>query len=145
MHSKVPGLLSTRINLVDARPCCDRKSRTAYAQSFPLWQEATIEFTCHDYSPRMLVVTFNRSHARIIRDYTPRSLYYCLFVPHICMVLFFTHTPFVVNRTINATPPERLQQPQQGRRTGGAWRGHFPLPFGKGWQRVHLCPYITVS
>ena len=26
------------------------------------------------------------------------------------MVLFFTHIPFVVNYTINATPPERLQQ-----------------------------------
>jgi len=40
----------------------------------------------------------------------PWSLCYCLFVPHICMVLFFTHIPFVVNHTINATPPERLQQ-----------------------------------
>jgi len=26
------------------------------------------------------------------------------------MVLFFTHIPFVVNHTINATPPGRLQQ-----------------------------------
>jgi len=25
------------------------------------------------------------------------------------MVLFFTHIPFVVNHTINATPPEWLQ------------------------------------
>ena len=25
------------------------------------------------------------------------------------MVLFFTHIPFVVNHTINATPPERFQ------------------------------------
>ena len=39
----------------------------------------------------------------------PWSLYYCLFVPHICMVLFFKHILFVVNHTINATPPERLQ------------------------------------
>jgi len=60
----------------------------------------------------MLVVTFNRSHARIIRDYTPRSLYYCLFAPHICMVLLFTHIPFVVNHRINSTPPERLQHYQ---------------------------------
>jgi len=30
--------------------CCDRKSRAAYAQSFALWQQATIEFTCHDHS-----------------------------------------------------------------------------------------------
>ena len=43
------------------------------------------------------------------RDHPTRSLYYCLFAPHICMVLFFTHIPFVVNHTINATPPERLQ------------------------------------
>jgi len=28
------------------------------------------------------------------------------------MVLFFRHIPFVVNHTINATPPERLQQTQ---------------------------------
>jgi len=26
------------------------------------------------------------------------------------MVLFFTHIPFVVNHTFNATPPERLHQ-----------------------------------
>ena len=30
--------------------CCDWKSRAAYAQSFALWQQATIEFTCHDHS-----------------------------------------------------------------------------------------------
>jgi len=28
------------------------------------------------------------------------------------MVLFFKHIPFVVNETINATPPERLQHSQ---------------------------------
>jgi len=28
------------------------------------------------------------------------------------MVLFFKHIPFVVNHTINATPPERLQYSQ---------------------------------
>ena len=89
--------------------CCDRKSRAAYAQSFALWQQATIEFTCHDHSPRTLVVTFNGSQVNIGRASTPRSLFYCLFAPHICMVLFFTHIPFVVNHTINATPPERLQ------------------------------------
>ena len=44
------------------------------------------------------------------RVHMPWSLYHCLFAPHICMVLFFTHIPFVVNPTINATPPERLQQ-----------------------------------
>jgi len=39
----------------------------------------------------------------------PWSLYYCLFAPHLCNVLFFRHIPFVVNHTFNATPPERLQ------------------------------------
>jgi len=32
------------------RCCCDRKSREAFAQSFALWQQSTIEFTCHDHS-----------------------------------------------------------------------------------------------
>jgi len=36
--------------LVTAPFCCDRKSRAACAQSFALWQQATIEFTCHDHS-----------------------------------------------------------------------------------------------
>ena len=44
------------------------------------------------------------------RVHMPWSLCYCLFAPQICTVLFFTHIPFVVNHTINATPPERLQQ-----------------------------------
>ena len=38
------------------------------------------------------------------RVHMPWSLYYCLFAPHIRMVLFFTHIPFVVNHTFNATP-----------------------------------------
>jgi len=45
-----------------------------------------------------------------IRVHMPWSLYYCLFAPHICMMLFFTHIPFVMNHTFNATPQERLQQ-----------------------------------
>jgi len=44
------------------------------------------------------------------RASTARSLFYCLFVPHIYIVLFFTHIPFVVNHTFNSTPPETLQQ-----------------------------------
>jgi len=95
--------------LVTAPFCCDRKSWAAYAQSFALWQQATIEFTCHDHSPRTLVVMFNGSQVNIGRASTPRSLYYCFFAPHICMVLFFMHIPSVVNHTINATPSERLQ------------------------------------
>jgi len=90
--------------------CCDRKSPAAYAQSFALWQQAPIEFTCHDHSSRTLLLRSIVDIVSITRDYMPQSLYYCLFAPHICMVLFFTHLPFVVNHTINATPPERLRQ-----------------------------------
>jgi len=63
--------------------CCDRKSRAAYAQSFAAWQQATIEITRRDHS----IIACSR-HTRIF--------------------LFFAHIPFVVNHTINATPPERL-------------------------------------
>ena len=85
--------------------CWDWKSRAACAQSFSLWQQATIEFTCNDHSPRTPVVTFNRSQVNIGGASTSRSLFYCLFAPHVHMVLFFTHISFVVNHTINATPP----------------------------------------
>jgi len=43
------------------------------------------------------------------RVHMPWSLCYCLFAPHICMVLFLTPISFVVNHTFNATPPEMLQ------------------------------------
>jgi len=36
---------------------------------------------------------------------------YCLFYLFcVCILLFFAHIPFVVNHTISATPPKRLQQ-----------------------------------
>jgi len=70
-------------NLGSEQWCCDQKSRAACAQSFALWQQATIEFTCHDYS----IIACSR---------------------HIYVVLFFAHIPFVVNRTFNATPTQRL-------------------------------------
>jgi len=74
-----------------AQCCCDRKSRAAYAQSFALWQQATIEFTCRDHSPPTLVIMFNRSHVNIGRACTPRSLYYCLFAPHTCIFVLRAH------------------------------------------------------
>jgi len=52
---------------------------------------------------RIVAASNNRVHM-------PWSLYHCLFAPHISLVLFFRHIPFVVNHTINATPQERLQQ-----------------------------------
>jgi len=73
-------------------------------------QQEQQEFTCHDHSSRTLLLRSIVDIVSITRDYTPRSLYYCLFGPHICRVLFFRHIPFVVNHTFNATPPERLQQ-----------------------------------
>ena len=62
-----------------------------------------------------LVVTVRKHNqlftrfTRIARGHSPRSLYYCLFAPLTYMVLFFVHIPLVVNHTINAPPPERLQ------------------------------------
>jgi len=44
------------------------------------------------------------------KDHAPQSLLLLLARATYIMVLFFTHIPFVVNHTINATPPERLQQ-----------------------------------
>ena len=65
--------------------CCDRKSRAACAQSFAPWQQGTIEITRRDHS----IIACSR---------------------HACIFSIFAHIPFVVNHTINATPPERLQQ-----------------------------------
>jgi len=51
--------------------CCDLKAQAAWAQSFALWQQVTIEFTCHDH-----------------------SIIACLH--HIYHMWFFAHIPFVV-------------------------------------------------
>ena len=69
--------------LVTALFCCDWKACGARAQSFTMWQQATMEITRRTHSLRTLVITFNHSHVGIDRDYTPRSHYYCLFIPHI--------------------------------------------------------------
>ena len=55
--------------------CCDRKARAACAQSFTLWQQATIEIMRHNHSSRTLVILFNRSQASIGRDSTSQSLF----------------------------------------------------------------------
>ena len=52
---------------------------------------------------RTVAASNNRGHAS-------QSLLLLLARATYIMVLFFTHIPFVVNHTINATPPERLQQ-----------------------------------
>jgi len=61
-------------------------------------------------SSRTPVIMFNRSHVDIGRVTTSQSLLLLLARATYIMVLFFAHIPFVVNHTINATPPERLQQ-----------------------------------
>ena len=71
-------ILCSLMDLKGGCYCCDRKARAAYAQSFTLWQQATIEITCHGHSSQTLLL---RSIVGITRGYTPRSLYYCLFAP----------------------------------------------------------------
>jgi len=44
------------------------------------------------------------------RDHALQSLLLNASSRHASIFLFFAHIPFVVNHTINATPPERLQQ-----------------------------------
>ena len=70
--------------LVTAPFCSDRKSRAACAQSFALWQQATIKFARRDH----YITACSR---------------------HIYVLLFFAYIPFVVKHVFNATPPERLQ------------------------------------
>ena len=78
------------------------------------------------------------------RVHMPWSLYYCLFAPHICMVLFFTHIPFVVNHIINATPPEMLQQhpllftTNRTNRTFFVWRLNSAQPSQPGHSTILL-------
>jgi len=68
--------------------CCDREARGASAQSFTL---------CGSKQQQ-------RSPNKITLLLLVRITYVCL--------LLFTYIPFVVNGTFNATPTERLQQPE---------------------------------
>jgi len=52
------------------------------------------------------------------RDHASQSILLLLARTTYMMVLFFTHIPLVVNHTINATPPERLQQYQILKKAG---------------------------
>ena len=86
---------------------------------------------------RTVAASNNRDHARNLS-------YYCLLAPHICMVLFFTHIPFVVNHTINATPLERLQQhpllftTNHTDRTFFVWRLNSARPSHRGHSTILL-------
>jgi len=66
------------------------------------------------------------------RDHMPWSLYYGLLAPYLYVwVVFFALIPFVVNRTFNATPTERLQQFQPGAQPGGAFGAFVPPNISK--------------
>ena len=67
-----------------------------------------IEIMHRNHSTHMLVIMFNRSHACIIRDYMPWSLYYCLFMRHIheCWSWHTTRSWWITH----SMPTERLQQ-----------------------------------
>jgi len=93
------------------------KAWAACAQSFTLWQQATTE---------------------IMRQIAPQSLNCCLFTPHIYMLLFFAHIPFVVNHTFNATPLERLQQHPRTDRTFFVWRLNSARPSHPGHSTILL-------
>ena len=64
------------------------KARAACVQSFTLWQQAITEIMHRNHSSHMLLL---RSIVSITRDYTPPSLYYCMFAPHICSVVLCAH------------------------------------------------------
>ena len=99
-------------NTLLACQCCDRKAR-ASAQSFTLWQQATIEITlvvtirkysiinCSPGSQALLEVTHQDHSIGITLLLLVRATF--------AWVLFFAHIPFVVNRTFKATPAERSQ------------------------------------
>jgi len=69
-----------------------------------LWVVLRSEIPSGTYAKLRTVAASNN------RDHAPQSLLLLLACATYIMVLFFTHFPFVVNHTINATPPERLQQ-----------------------------------
>ena len=57
------------------------------------------------------------------------------------MVLFFTHIPFVLNRTINATPPERLQQHERTLSNYVTWKQRpIVSRLENGW---YECSFMT--
>ena len=80
------------------------------------------------------------------RDHPTRSR--CLFVPIYIWVCFFSHIPFMVNRTFNATSTERLQKhpflfaTNRTDRTFFLWRLHLAWPshhhHPMGWSQHHF-------
>ena len=78
--------------------CCNQKAWAACAQSFTLWQQATIEIMHRNHSVRTLVMMFNHSHVSISRESMLQSLYYCLFV-HGCHSSRTSHSWWITHST----------------------------------------------
>jgi len=70
---------------------------------------------------------------------------------HAYIFLFFAHIPFMVNHTINATPPEKLQQhpllftTNHTDRTFFVWRLNSARPSHPGHSTILLCSEIPSS
>ena len=86
-------MLGYQLNLATVR-----KSRAACAQSFAMWQQATIEMTRRDNSrshrqqAQSTVHQVHKHYWRSVTMITPSgSLYYCLFAPHIHSVFLHAH------------------------------------------------------
>ena len=133
--------------------CCDQKARAACAQSFALRQQAKIKFTLRDHSLRMLVIKFNRSQVSISSASIPRSLHYCLFAPHICIVVFRVHpirgeSHIECNATgeVATTSPPFYNEPHRSHvlfvksshgTTSTSWSQHHFVAVGK--PEWHVC------
>jgi len=98
--------------------CCDRKSRAACAQLRTVAASNNRDHPTRSLSSSPLAGTINCSPgSQALLEVTHQdhsigdhSIIACS--RHIHVFLFFAHIPFVVNHTINATPPERSQQYQ---------------------------------
>jgi len=102
--------------------CCDRKARAASAQSFTLWQQATIEIMRRNQS----IIACSR---------------------HIYMVLFFTHIPFVGNHAsglpdlLFAKRPNLVQKEPNFMTWGQKKSNHFFQIYQQ--LQSHMNPYLA--
>ena len=97
LRSEIPSGVCAELRTVAASNNRDHPTRSLSSSQFA----STIN--CSPGSQALLEVTH--------QDHTIGITLLLLLRATYIMVLFFTHIPFVVNHTINATPPERLQQP----------------------------------
>ena len=96
LRSEIRSVMCAELRTVAASNNRDHPTRSL------LWSPLASTINCSPGSPASLEVTHQDHSSGITLLLFLRATY--------IMVLFFTHIPFVVNHTINATPPERLQQ-----------------------------------